>query len=99
MLPYAFTRSARDDLLDIWFYTRERWGEAQADRYQDDLQACCERIASGGVRTRPVAGLSGVMAHHCRHHYIFFLQRRETIVVFAVLHERMDLINRLRDRL
>ena len=99
MLACAFTPSAREDLLDIWFYTQERWGEAQADRYQDDLQGCCERIAAGSVRTRPVAGIPGVNAYHCRRHYIFFLQHRETIVVIAVFHERMDLINRLRDRL
>ena len=99
MAAYAFTRSAKEDLLDIWLYTRETWGEAQADRYQDDLHGCCERLAAGAVHVRPVPTIDGVKSHHCRHHVLFFVERRETIVVIAVLHERMDLIARLRDRL
>ena len=43
MAAYAFTRSAKEDLLDIWLYTQETWGEAQADRCQEDLHNCCER--------------------------------------------------------
>ena len=99
MASYAFTRSAKEDLLDIWLYTQETWGEAQADRYQDDLHGCCEQIAAGTVHAKPVPTIDGVKSHHCRHHYLFFVEQRETIVVIAVLHERMDLIERLRQRL
>ena len=99
MALYTFTRSAKEDLLGIWLYTRETWGEAQADRYQDDLHRCCEQIANANVRANPVPGIDGANAFRCRHHYIFFVERRETIIIIAVLHERMDLIERLRDRL
>ena len=99
MAAYAFTRSAKEDLLDIWLYTQETWGEAQADRYQEDLHGCCERVAVGVVRAKSVPGIDGVKVHHCRHHYLFFIEQRGTIVIIAVLHERMDLIERLRDRL
>jgi plasmid stabilization system protein ParE len=47
MTNYRFTRSAREDLIDIWLYTQENWGEAQADSYQDALHLCCERITAG----------------------------------------------------
>ena len=96
MASYAFTRSAKEDLLDIWLYTSEVWGAAQADRYQDDLQGCCERIAAGVAHVRPVPSIDGVKSHHCRHHYVFFVERTQTVVVIAVIHERMDLIERLR---
>ena len=99
MAPYIFTRSAREDLIDIWLYTQERWGEAQADRYQNELHDCCARIAVGEIRAKPVPAINGVKSHHCGHHYLFFVDQRETIVVIAVLHERMELIKRLRDRL
>lgn len=99
MDSYTFTRSAKEDLIDIWLYTREVWGEAQADRYQDDLHGCCERIASGTVHTKSVPTIERVKSHHCHHHYLFFVEHRESIIVVAVLHERMDLIERLRDRL
>ena len=54
MASYTLTRSANEDLIDIWLYTREEWGEVQADRYQDELHRCCERIVAGTVRTRSV---------------------------------------------
>ena len=97
--PYSFTRSATEDLIDIWLYSRETWGEAQADRYQDSLHDCFERIAAGTVHAKSVSSIDLVRSHHCHHHYIFFVEQRGTITVVAVLHERMDLIERLRDRL
>ena len=97
--PYRFTRSARDDLLDIWLYTEATWGEEQADRYQDELHDCCARIAAGTANTRSVSGLSAVRVCHCRHHYLFFVERDDTVVIIAVLHERMDLLQRLKGRL
>lgn len=30
---------ARQDLIDIWRYTEETWGERQADIYLDELDA------------------------------------------------------------
>ena len=99
MTAYAFTKSTRGDLLHIWSYTHEKWGEAQADRYQDELHDCCARIAAGTIRAKPVPAINGVNSHHCRHHYLFFVEQREIIVFIAVFHERMDLIERLRDRL
>jgi toxin ParE1/3/4 len=44
MTAHRFTRSAQEDLIDIWLYTQETWGEAQADVYQDALHLCCERL-------------------------------------------------------
>ncbi len=56
MTAYRFTRSAREDLIDIWLYTQETWGEAQADVYQDALHLCCERIAAGWAQPNPCQG-------------------------------------------
>ena len=99
MTAYRFTQSAREDLIEIWPYTQESWGEAQADDYQDALHLCCARIAASQAPTKPVPGLAGVRAHHCRHHYLFVIDQDTAVVIVAVLHERMNLIERLRNRL
>ena len=99
MPAYRFAPDAEDDLTEIWMYSCASWGEDQADRYIEALHACCERIVAGSAAVRTVAGLDGVQTHHCRHHYLFFTQQRGETVILAVLHERMDLIKRLRDRL
>lgn len=99
MTAYRLTRSAQQDLIDIWLYTQETWGEAQADSYQDALHLCCEQIAAGQAQAKPVPGLERVKSHHCQHHYLFFTERDPAVIVLAVLHERMNLVERLRDRL
>ena len=99
MTAYRFTRSAREDLFDIWLYPQETWGEAQADAYQDALHLFCERIAAGPAQAKAVPGLDGVRAHPCQHHYLFFVEQDSAVIIVAVLHGRMNLVERLRDRL
>lgn len=38
---------------------------------------------------------------HCEHHYIFYLQSKNSAnsIILAVLYERMDLMQRLKDQL
>ena len=33
------------------------------------------------------------------HHYIFYLRSTTPVVIVAVLHERMDLVNQIKERL
>ncbi|OWV39202.1 type II toxin-antitoxin system RelE/ParE family toxin [Mameliella alba] len=96
---YRFTRDALEDLLAIWLYTDERWGEEQADRYQDELHDACQRVADGEGFTSEVEGKPEVRYHHCGRHFIFYVQSKSEVVVIAVLHERMDLPARLAKRL
>ena len=36
---------AEADLVDVWIYTHDRWGEAQAERYFDELETGINRLA------------------------------------------------------
>ena len=96
---YRFTPGAEEDLLAIWLHTDQRWGEAQADRYQDTLHDACQLLADGSSASRLFDSTSGVRFHRCEHHYLFFIEQPDGITVLAVLHERMDLPARLRERL
>jgi toxin ParE1/3/4 len=96
---YRFTEKAAEDLIGIWVYTDEAWGEEQADRYQEEIHTCCERAASGVVATKSVPGMSGISSFRCSHHYLFFVRDEQTMIFIAVFHERMDLMVRLRNRL
>ncbi len=49
------TREVEQDLIEIWLYTAEKWGDAQADKYLH--------------------------------------------IIIAVLHEKMDLLTKLKKRL
>jgi len=99
MPSVVFSSSAKEDLIEIWLYTQATWSDEQADLYQKNLHDCCAKIAFGNAHSKPVRGIKGVKVCRCHHHYIFFTEREATIVVIAVLHERMDLLTRLKDRL
>lgn len=91
---------AEQDLLDIWTYTYDKWGEMQADDYLRQLDYGFRQIAA-----MPLSGklLTEIDAHlrvyHCRHHYIFYLIERDEVIIIAVLHEKMDSLQRLRARI
>jgi toxin ParE1/3/4 len=96
---YRFTEKAAEDLVGIWVYTEDAWGEKRADRYLEELYSCCERVANGAVGSKPAPGISGIFSFRCRHHYLFFVRDGQTTIFIAVLHEHMDLMVRLRNRL
>lgn len=98
MSSYDLTTAAEKDLHDIWAYTFETWGAAQADKYLDQLDTCCEQIGIGQIRFKTFDELPNeVQVSRCQHHYIFWLDGLKPIVI-AVLHERMDMVRQLAAR-
>ncbi len=87
-------------LDEIYRYTRERWGESQADRYLTGLFEAFDRIESHGVDSRPVPAEFGVQGFFFRYERQLVHWRRlsngDTGIV-TILHERMHQIERLRD--
>lgn len=96
---YELTLEAESDLIGIWLFGETRWGEARADRYQDELHDCFQRLADGFVKPRSVEGLETVRFCHHQKHFVFFVEQVDMIVIIAVLHERMDLPTQLSKRL
>jgi toxin ParE1/3/4 len=87
-------------LDEIFRYTRDRWGQAQAERYLTELFEALERIESGAVISRPIPaefGVDGFFFRHGRH--VVYWRRLATgeIGIVTILHERMHQIGRLRD--
>ena len=46
MATYRLSRLAEADLLEIASYTLSSWGEDQAVRYMDALEACCWQLVN-----------------------------------------------------
>ncbi|HWL53676.1 MAG TPA: type II toxin-antitoxin system RelE/ParE family toxin [Chthoniobacteraceae bacterium] len=91
---------ARERLLDIWQYTSEEWGDAQADDYVRGLMTAALALPTKRHLWRPVKErrLSGVYFFHHRHHYLFFKVLEEgALGILSILHENMNLPDRLRD--
>ncbi|MEZ5918976.1 MAG: type II toxin-antitoxin system RelE/ParE family toxin [Alphaproteobacteria bacterium] len=97
---YDLTPAAKADLANIARYTADKWGKAQAIKYAELLDQCFLRIADGKDRSKTILPKNdAVHVCRCEHHYVFYIQTKEKPVVIAVLHERMDLMKRLKERL
>lgn len=98
---YVVSAEAAADLREITKYTLAQWGEAQCRAYIAELEIAAEAVASGtGVFKDMSALIPGLRMISCGKHYLFCMPRHGApAVLLAILHERMDLMARLRQRL
>ncbi len=82
---------AERDLIDIWRYGFERWGETAADAYLDRIDE-----ALGLLRQQPDAGadVSDLLAGHRRwragSHHIYYVVKGRALHVTRVLGVRQN---------
>ena len=97
MPEYIISEKALEDINNIWIYTAENWSVEQADRYYnliiDEIEYIVGNLdmASDFEKIRKSYRYSKVKSH-----LIFFKKdKTNEIEVVRVLHERMDIENRL----
>lgn len=89
-------------LDEIYRYTRDRWGAAQAERYVTDLIAAFDGIEDRRVASRSIPAEFGVDGFFFRHEHHFVYWRRLStgdIGIVTILHERMHQMDRFREDL
>lgn len=100
MTAYRISAIAGQRLDEIYAYTRDRWGEAQAEAYIRGLFEAFERIARREMTWRAIPaefGVDGFYGRH-EHHYVYWrILSDDAVGIVTVLHERMHQIDRFRD--
>jgi plasmid stabilization system protein ParE len=97
---YRLTSEAASDIKGILDYTLDRWGADQAGKYVCQLEQCLRDLVSGRRSGKSASDeLPEVRVVHCEHHYVFYITQDSMLAVVAILHEAMDLVSRLRERL
>jgi plasmid stabilization system protein ParE len=97
---YLLQSAAAARLEDIYRYTIEQFGPAQADRYLNGAFELFEDIAAKRITWQRIPGEFGVDGYYARYksHFVFWKLRSDgQIAIVAVLHQRMDLARRLRE--
>ena len=100
MASVRIQEAASHRLDEIYRYTRERWGNEQADRYITGLFEAFDKIESRRVTSRPVPAEFGVDGYFFRYERHFVYWRRLSngdIGIVTILHERMHQIDRFRE--
>ena len=96
MAELRLTPAALGDLEDIWIYTVQQWGAAQAERYVDTLNACFEAIAQTPLSAPSCAHIrAGYRRQRVERHAVYYRVEEAAVVIVRVLHERMDAIRHL----
>tara|TARA_R110002049_G_scaffold138450_7_gene298570 strand:+ start:754 stop:1053 length:300 start_codon:yes stop_codon:yes gene_type:complete len=97
MVEISFRQKANYDLNNIWNYTYENWSENQADKYYATIKFACKGIGENPEIGKEYDGISrDLLGMKSGKHIIFYhLISENEIEVIRILHERMDLKNRL----
>lgn len=88
-------------LDEIFRYTRDRWGEQQAESYIKGLFHAAQGLASHTTPSRPIPAEFGVANGYFfryQHHFVYWRTLSNgDIGIVTVLHEKMHQIERFRD--
>lgn len=99
MFKYKLTNKAVEDLTNIWNYTFDKWSEKQADKYYEMLLENCQNIAEDPKIGKKYEGVKNeLLGLKVNRHIIFYRQLdNKQIEITRILHERMDLENRINE--
>lgn len=99
MAKVILRKEAIDDLNNIWDYTLEAWSEIQADKYYEAIKLACSQIGENpaiGKRYKLIN--RNLLGLRTGKHIIFYqIITKDEIEVIRILHEQMDLTNRLKE--
>jgi len=100
-MSYELSKETENDWYNIVGYTLSNFGKRQVKKYTKSLLKCLDDLVNevGQFKVIDVSGYQ-VIIKHCQKHYIFGLVRNnEPLLIIAILHEQMDLMQRLKSRL
>ncbi len=97
MTKVILRKEAIDDLNRIWNYTFEKWSEKQADKYYATIKMTCNGIGENPDLGKIYSGITqNLLGLKSGKHIIFYQQiSKDRIEIVRILHERMDLRNRI----
>src|SRR5688572_3523762 len=99
-MRYKISVKAAGDIESIWLYTFENWSLEQADRYINLIFDEIEYIAGNHDAGRDYSYVrKNYRCSKVKSHLIFYrlAEKEKAIEIIRVLHERMDIENRLSD--
>lgn len=97
-MKYKISKEASRDLENIWVYTYKNWSIEQANRYYNLLLDEIEFVSENPLSGKDYGYFrKGYFRTRVKSHYIFykFLPEVNLIEIIRVLHQQMDIDERL----
>ena len=99
-MKYRIGVKALKDIESIWLYTFENWSSEQADRYVNLIFDEIEYLANHPKSGKDFSHIrKNYRCSKVKSHLIFYrvTENQYEIEIIRILHEQMDLENRLND--
>ena len=99
-MKYQISVKAGQDIENIWLFTKETWSIVQADKYYSLIYNEVEKLAENPLSGRDCSHIrENYRCSKVKSHYIFYkYQKNEKgIEIIRVLHQNMDIENRLKE--
>jgi toxin ParE1/3/4 len=99
-VTYKISLKAVEDIESIWLYTYEKWSLEQADRYVNLIMDEIEYLSAHPNSGKNINHLrKGYRQAKVKSHLIFYQINglQNEIEIIRVLHQQMDIPNRLND--
>lgn len=99
-MAYKVSKEAQIDIENIWLYTFDRWSIEQADRYFNLILDEIEYLAQNPNAGKDYSHIrKGYYRAKVKSHFIFYRidLKENQIEIIRILHQQMDIENRLND--
>ena len=99
-MNYKISVEAKSDIEKIWLYTFENWSLEQADRYFELIMNEIEYIAENPNSGNDYSDVrKGYLRIRIKSHFIFYKvnKKQNEVEIIRILHQRMDIENRLNE--
>lgn len=99
MAEFIINEKALEDLNNIWIYTAETWSVVQANRYYNLIMDEIEFVADNFETSKDFGDIRKDYRYSKVKSHLIFCKRvgNSEMEVVRILHERMDLKNRIND--
>lgn len=99
MAEYIISEKALEDLNNIWIYTAENWSVDQANRYYNSIVDEIEYVSDNFETANDFGNVKKNYKYSkVKSHLMFYKKTENTVMeVVRILHERMDIRNRIID--
>ncbi len=99
-MSYKISVKASEDIENIWLYTFENWSLEQADRYVNLIFDEIEFLANNPKSGKDLNHIrKNYRISKVKSHIIFYrlADKQNDIEIIRILHQRMDVDNRLNE--
>jgi toxin ParE1/3/4 len=99
VVEYIISEKALEDLNNIWIYTAENWSIEQADRYYNLIMDEIEYVAGNFETMKDFGSVRKDYRYSKVKSHLVFCKKNENteMEVVRILHEKMDVKNRIND--